>query len=335
MIFLDNASTTQQKFFAKEYTTDITSLNANAEYAYKTRKIIEEQKDIIRHCLGVTGGGIIFTRCATESAELFARKFQHNISCSSKEHDSVFQLRRSDKPHDLANDLTIQQTVNQITGECFKLPADRHIALDMTAGIGKVHTEIPLNCKALWFSGHKFHAPHIGVLWLCDQFMRDFNANVDTKNQYDLLHGTIDCASIIALTEALQSACSQTKLHSRQLLWGHLESVLYQQLNAQSIQYRHIYNLWNSYTPAIQAIQLQDINADALQQYLASKDIFIGIGDSACVTSHNYRVLIKGYGLSIRDAEQVVRISFSEDSTEDEVIRLVEEIAAFKRKFID
>lgn len=330
MVFLDNASTTRQKFFAKDYTNDISFLNSNAEYAYKTRQIVNRKREIIKNCLRLKGGEIIFTRCATESAELFAKKWGLGIDCSKKEHDSVYKLRRFSS----GGSVWIQQTVNQLTGEVFSIPRYVPVALDMTAGIGKVNTEIPNNCQAVWFSGHKFHAPHIGVLWLCDELMKKCGAFQEAKNQFGLLHGTIDTASIIALTQALQYSCDTVYLQEKNHILDELLSEIMRGFYKHHIKYSLVYQGAKSHAQAINAFLLPRINADSLQQFLASKDIYIGIGDSACAAGHDFRVLKRGYGLSQKEAEQVVRISFDEDNTIADVLAFVDGVKEFKERFL-
>lgn len=330
MVFLDNASTTRQKFFAKDYTNDISFLNFNAEYAYKTRQVVNRKRESIKNCLGLKGGEILFTRCATESAELFAEKWGLGIDCSDKEHDSVYNLRRFSR----WGSVGIQQTVNQLTGEIFRIPLNIPVALDMTAGIGKVNIEIPNNCQAVWFSGHKFHAPHIGVLWLCDELMKKCGAYHEKKNQFGLLHGTIDAASIIALTQALQYSCDTASLQEKKHIWDELLTEIMRGFYKYNIKYSLVFQGAKSHAQAITAFLLSGINADSLQQFLASKDIYIGIGDSACAAGHDFRVLTKGYGLSQKDAEQVVRISFDEDNTMADVLAFVDGVKEFKERFL-
>lgn len=330
MVYLDNAATTRQKFFAKDFLDETTFLNSNAEYAYKTRRTLARQREIIKECLGLKGGGVIFTRCATESAELFGRLWSTGIVCSPKEHDSVYRLQRLH----CDSEIWIQQTVNQLTGEIFDIPTDRPVALDMTAGIGKIKVGVPSNCKALWFSGHKFHAPHIGVLWLCDELMKKRNATLSEKNQFDLVHGTIDVAGIIALEHALNQACYLPDLLNKQKKWHWFVDGLKHELKSAGVEYRFIINPESEHTNAINAIQLKGINADSLQQFLASKDIYIGIGDSACAAGHDFRVLTKGYGLSHKDAGQVVRISFAEDNTLADVFAFADGVKEFKERFL-
>ena len=89
----------------------------------------------------------------------------------------------------------------------------------------------------------------------------------------------------------------------------------------------------NKFTLAINAIRLPEFNADALQQYLASKQIYVSIGGSACTEKHDYRVL-NAYGLSNDDACEVIRVSFGEDSSVKDVEALVNGIKEFKEKFV-
>lgn len=330
MVYLDNAATTRQKFFAKDFLDETTFLNSNAEYAYKTRQILAQQREIIKECLGLKGGGVIFTRCATESAELFGRLWSAGIVCSLKEHDSVYRLRR---PH-CDSEIWIQQTVNQLTGEIFDIPTDKPVALDMTAGIGKMKANIPSNCKALLFSGHKFHAPHIGVLWLCDELMKKRNATLSEKNQFDLVRGTIDVAGIYALTAALQHCNNSKNIAQKQEKWFLLTEYLMRKMTDNEIYYKFIGDNKIDRTLAVNAILLQGINADSLQQFLASKDIYIGIGDSACASGHRFRVLKSGYGLDQADAEQVIRISFDEDTSHVDIEQFADGVAEFKERFL-
>ena len=87
------------------------------------------------------------------------------------------------------------------------------------------------------------------------------------------------------------------------------------------------------YSYAINAVTLPNINADALQVYLASKQIYIGIGHSACADVADYRVL-KAYGLSDEDCECTIRVSFSPDTSKAEITELVKAIKEFKEKYL-
>ena len=91
----------------------------------------------------------------------------------------------------------------------------------------------------------------------------------------------------------------------------------------------------DDYTSAINAIRLYGFNARALQSYLASKEIYIGLGQSSCADEADRRILCQGYGLSEQEADEVVRVSFGVDSNVEDVKVLVENICEFKKIYLD
>ena len=87
------------------------------------------------------------------------------------------------------------------------------------------------------------------------------------------------------------------------------------------------------FTCSINAIRLNGINADALQQFLASRGIYVGVGGSACSAAHDYRVL-RAYGLTDGEASEVIRVSFGDETTARDIEALVEGIKEYKGMFI-
>ena len=85
-------------------------------------------------------------------------------------------------------------------------------------------------------------------------------------------------------------------------------------------------------TCAINAIRLNGLNADSLQQYCASKGIYISVGGSACNTAGDFRVL-NAYGLSNAEAAEVIRVSFGEETDKNDVDALVSAIVEYKQKY--
>ena len=84
--------------------------------------------------------------------------------------------------------------------------------------------------------------------------------------------------------------------------------------------------------PAINAVTIPFVNADALCNYLASKEIYVGRGSSACSEEADYRVL-EAFNYTKEQAEQTIRVSFSEDNILEDVEALVDNIIEFKEKF--
>lgn len=57
MIYLDNAATTEPKFFRKDYLNYW--FNSNMPYAYNEQSKVQEAEDKVKKCLGVKGGHVV------------------------------------------------------------------------------------------------------------------------------------------------------------------------------------------------------------------------------------------------------------------------------------
>lgn len=236
--------------------------------------------------------------------------------------------------------------VSNITGEIFPVidignvchKYDAFYICDMTAMIGKVPipTDIDQWCDCAVWSGHKLGTElGIGAMWLSQDFDKWLGGFKP--------HGTPNLAGVLAITQAVKNACDSKALedknnHWLKLFWEMVEG--FQKAHIHGGVYNNVLNEEKSdanepaeTTCAINAIHLPGINADALQQYLASKQIYVSIGGSACAESRDYRVL-NAYGLSNDEASEVIRISFGENSSVEDVEALVEGIVEFKNLFI-
>ena len=346
MIYLDNASTTRPQFFAEKY--DDSWMNHNARYSYELQHVITDCRNKIKECIGAKGGKIIFCRCATEAIEIISRNFC-NLACSAKEHDCVWDncnIHQNRCGYDGDAQGYVRQLVNQLTGEYdfeidkkgrFARSHDQYLICDATAAIGKV--EIPKNlddwCDALFFSCHKIHGPHIGILWLGDRLCKAWGLSDDERNNYDFLHGTLDSSSVIASTNAISAATSYVDMKAD--YYDELLQTLVSELIRANIPHDLIGDSYDAadYTSATNAIVLPGINADSLQQWLASKNCFIGVGASACSESHDYRVLCDGYNLSKQEAEQTIRVSFSMDNDKQDILYFVEHLKEYRNIFCE
>jgi len=331
MIYLDNAATTQPKFFRQERSDDW--FNSNTPYAHREQSSLEMARERIKKCLNVKGGYVLFFRCATEAIEwLFnASNEWENISYSHFSHDSIISANR--KLNGVGEGtLYVDQFINPITGdtilECVKYNAVKNVFIgcDYTASIG--HAVLPKNPKYdfIFFSGHKFYTEKgIGAMWISDRLGKYLGANKDPKNQYNLVHGTVDVQGARMLANAMEFV-------QHYLYFDHMLKELCTQFNINNIEFDIVALNKTSKSSAINAIYLPNINADALQTYLASKDIYIGVAHSACAGTEDYRVL-EAMGFSKEIASQTIRVSFSVDTTVDEVRQFAEEIKNFKEMF--
>lgn len=351
MIFLDNAATTESKFFRSNY-KDFW-MNSNTPYTRtKEQLALEKAKEKIKSCLGVKGGYVLFFRCSSEAIEWLANKFRTDeVWCSPYEHDSVINVSDKIVTADtkfLFNKeeygLYCQQLVNPITGDIWDIKnlknlfitkSTQFIGIDGTASIG--HIPIPKNleeiCDAFWFSGHKFHTEkNIGCMWISERlyiYLGMFPNIANPKNQYDLVHGTVDVQGACMLAEALEEACENVERTST--FYTHFILELISQLNTYKINNK-ILSCSNNKTDAINALYLENINADALQTYLASMAIYVGTAHSACADNEDYRVL-EAMGFSKEIARQTIRISFSYKNSIQDIIELADQIKKFKELF--
>ena len=343
MIYLDNAATTTPMFFRADY--EEYWKNANTGYAYKESKLLTKATEKIKNCLHVKGGHVLFFRGASEAIEWLAHKFcTEEVYCSPYEHDSVYEVsdyildnERVQKTFDMQEyALYCHQLVNPITGDIWdikKIIEDKHIikssqfvGVDITAAIGHMNlpTDLEDYCDALWFSGHKFYTEkNIGAMWISDK-LYEFTG--------DKVHGTPDIQGILMLADAMDYVCRNFRVTP-------LIIDLTNELSNLHINYNILWkaeNKLSTYVCAlstyIYAINLPSVNADALQSYLATKDIYIGTAHSACSAHDDFRVL-EAMGYNKETARQTIRVSFSIDNTIDDVVQLAREIQNFKEMF--
>ena len=348
MVYLDNAATTVCKFPASAY-DDIWG-NANTPYKFglNAKQAADECRKRVKQCLGVKGGKVIFCGNASEAVKILCDRLHTKgfcTFCSPYEHDSVYYNvdvhsyyaeELYDNKYD-KNDAIFQQWVNPVTGVAFDIRSIRQalgndcfLCMDATAGIGKhvLTQSIVSSVDAIWFSGHKFNGPKTGgILWVSDKLNRALYLSDDSRNEYGLKHGTLDVPSFIATTYALEYTFS----NSIDNIWHYAEinDYLSNRAGNRVVSFKQYANDQLNATVLIDT----GCNADALVQYLSSKGIYVGLAHSACSADADYRVT-QAFGISKETAEQCIRVSFSEDSTFNDIDALVDGIKEFKEKFV-
>lgn len=333
-------------------------LNPNANYAYKEKRLLTEAENRVKKAIGAKSGKVVFGGTSSQLIEslmnvILSSEYSCDVFCSKYEHDSFFRYR-DDSFYDKdelelllsqADNYTIPvvlwQAVQNITGEIFPTKQIGELVrkyngfyiCDGTAQIG--HTPIEPNiddwCDFYAFSGHKLGTElGIGCCWVSDR--------LDKWLDGFKLHGTPNLAGALAMTQAVEDACDSRKLGQNMIHYGELLDHLIDGLVEKNVDFQLIPEYednepYNKFALAINAIRLPGFNADALQQYLAFKQIYVSIGGSACAEKHDYRVL-NAYGLSNDEASEVIRVSFGEDSSVEDVGALVEGIKEFRDTYV-
>ena len=355
MTYLDYAATSPVVKYSQQLYRDVLGegyfFNPNANYAYKEKRLLSEAENRVKKAIGAKGGKVVFGGTSSQLIEnlmtaISYERLGYEVVCSHYEHDSFYRYRDRDVFNlsdlkfelDTADDdvksIVIWQAVQNITGEIFLTKQIGELVhkyngfyiCDGTAQLG--HTPIELNiddwCDFWCCSGHKAGTElGIGCCWVSDSLDKWLNGFK--------LHGTPNLAGALAMTQAVEEACDVKHLSVSTNRYNNLYDNLFYILKKHSIDFQIIDG--NIKTCAINAIRLPGFNADALQQYLTSKQIYVSIGGSACAEKHDYRVL-NAYGLSNDEASEVIRVSFGENSGVEDVKALVEGIKEFKEKYL-
>ena len=341
--YLDHASSTPPRFFASDYSKYWANPNSPHLLGIQAHQALEQAEERIKKALGVRSGKVLFCRSASEAVEMLGHQFaEYRKFCSTVEHDSVYdqclyhyKTNYIDDKTIREEDIYLHQHVNHITGKAFDIKSvgkkvqstGAFFGSDITASLG--HYPLPDNldtfCDTLWFSGRKVMCETMGAIWLSDRLFKYLGDNVD-----HMITGTPNVPGALALADAVEYAVDNVKANAKH--WELLTYHMLHQLHRQGIEAK-VWNLTEPKTDAINALYLPGINADALVQYLSSKDIYISPGHSACSDESDYRVL-GAFGLSKDEASQTVRVSFSEDTTEEDIEALVKGIVEFKNLFI-
>lgn len=320
--------------------------NPNAAYAYEERKVLMDCEDRIKAAIGANGGHVLYFRCATDALEwlsvaTIAKNPRRWFAHSPYEHDTA--VYGSEAIPDQLDDVDFycHQLVNQLTGQIHDIEAvfkrmlqydhDPFLICDCTAAIHHVSLRAAKVCQyadAVVTSAHKYGCPDIAFMWIDDRLFNWLGGGKDVRNQWGLKHGSLSVGHVLALADAVEWACDGDRMWDNELGWVYFVNHLLDELGNTA----ELIGENKDGTFAINAIRLPGINADALQQYLASKQIYVGVGHSSCAEDADYRVL-KAYGLTEKEASEVIRVSFSHESSIDDVEALVDGIKEYKEKF--
>ena len=345
-VFLDWAATSPTVRFPID--TSKQWSNPNAAYAYEERKVLIDCEERIKAAIGAKGGHVLYFRCATDALEWLhseGNKYTMAWAHSTYEHDAaVFGIES--KPDELVGaDFYCHQLVNQLTGEIHDIKTVHEQLLqyddvpflicDCTAAIHHISLKAAKVCQyadCICMSGHKLGCPDIAFMWIDDRLFNWLGGGKDVRNQWNLKHGSISVGHVLALADAVEWACDNKRLNDMNNWYMRLFDYLCCGLKRANIDFSVIADMCPSIF-AINAIQLNGLNADAIQQYAASKGVYIGVGGSACNAAGDFRVL-NAYGLSNAEAAEVVRVSFGDENTKDDIDKFVSVIKEYKERFV-
>lgn len=353
MNFLDYASTCPVVKYPQQLYRNVLGegyfFNPNANYAHKEKRLLSEAENRVKKAIGAKGGKVVFGGTSSQLIEnLMNRAKRNTVICSNYEHNSFYRYAYdsvkninelseniANMPESYGKMIVMWQGVNNLTGEIMSVEEigklchehDAFYICDMTAMIG--HVPIPANidqwCDCAVWSGHKLGTElGIGAVWISDRLDKWLNGFK--------LHGTPNLAGALAMTQGVEDACDVKYLSVSTNRYNNLYDNLFYILKKHSIDFQVING--NIKTCAINAIRLPGFNARALQSYLASKEIYISLGQSSCADKADRRILCNGYGLSKQESDEVIRVSFGSNSNIEDIETLVKEIKNFKELYL-
>lgn len=323
--------------------------NPNAAYAYKERKVLMDCEERIKAAIGAKGGHVLYFRCATDALEWLTEKTYEldpirEFAHSPYEHDAAMFGIEAEPDELIEVDFYCHQLVNQLTGQIHDIKAVHEQLLqyddvpflicDCTAAINHISLKAAKVCQyadCICMSGHKLGCPDIAFMWVDDRLFNWLGGGKDVRNQWNLKHGSISVGHVLALADAVEWACDSKRLNDMNNRYLRLFDYLCCRLKRANIDFSVIADMCPS-TCAINAIQLNGLNADSLQQYCASKGIYISVGGSACNAAGDFH-LLNAYGLTNDEAAEVVRVSFGNETTKDDVDALISVIVEYKQKY--
>ena len=358
--YLDWAATAPAHYFAKDY---YIHGNPNSPHAagLQANQALNEARQRIMDGLGVKSGKVLVGGTASQLIHFIMDRIEllytnYYICGSYYEHDCIEEYLQGHCDYDDMKDIeewkepntvVCWMMANNITGTIFPVEqigktcreAGAYYIMDTVAAIG--HYPLPSNlesfCDCIITSAHKYSGPQgIGCMWVSDRFAKFLGLSDDSHDEYGLIHGTPNVSGAIAMSYAMEHAVKweQQDRATQTLHYYNLFTHLAAKLAENRIEFEVVESKNNpKSTCAINAITLYGINADALVQFLSSKGIYISPGHSACADNDDYRVL-EAFGLTKEQASQTVRISFAEDTSQEDIDALVKGIVEFKNLFI-
>ena len=357
MVYLDHAATSYPtKYFAKDY---YISGNPNSNHAMglQANQDLKEARQRIMDCLGVRSGKVLVGGTASQLIHYIMDRIEllytsYYICGSYYEHDCIEEYLQGHCDYEdmkdieewkESNTVVCWMMANNITGTIFPVEqigkmcrdAGAYYIMDAVAAVGHypISDNLESFCDCLITSAHKYSGPQgTGCMWVSDRFAKFLKLSNDSHEEYGLIHGTPNVSAAVAMSYAMEHAVND--IEQKQKQWVDLMEYMMVYLYSEGIK-ADIFNRYNKRTYAINALYLPKFNADALVQFLSSKDIYISPGHSACSNDavEASRVL-EAFGLTKQEASQIVRISFGEDTTEENIDALVQGIVEFKNLFI-
>lgn len=334
-------------------------------YGRECKKKLEHSREVIAGYLKVKPGEIIFTSGGTEGANLLLQGFfnqvpQGHVITSDAEHSCVYNIMKlmEKKGRDITflsagqwgavqaqellkairpdTCLIVLMAVNNETGvktginEIASIAEQRGIPLivDGVALLGKEAFDIPQGVSAMFFSGHKLHAPKgVGAVF-CRSSLKLAPYMIGGAQENNRRAGTENLPGIVAFAKAIELFSENQHAYTERMrfLRDRLEASLKRDLKDISIlgEGPRVVNISN--------ISFDGVDGESLLIGLDNEGISVSHG-SACTSGaiEPSRILLN-MGVPLRKARSAIRFSVSRQTSEEEIDRCVAIVVKLVRK---
>lgn len=325
----------------------------------KAKSLLSHARKQVAGLLGCSSQQILFTSGGTEGASLAIHgllkgKKQPKILSSSVEHACVYEtlealradgaavdylpvglsgaIRREDLIHAVERnrpDLIVLMAVNNETGVKNDVPAIAELAeahqiplvVDGVAWLGKEKFFIPTGVSAMFFSGHKVHAPQgTGFIYLKSKLKLSPQI-LGGSQEFNMRGGTENLIGIVALGKALELLLSE--LPQATLRMSHLTEKLKKALL--DIPGAEMNGTGERICNTIN-VSFANQDGETLLIALDQAGVCCSLG-SACASGaiEPSRVLLN-MGIPMQRAQASLRFSLSRMTTEEEIDRAIQTI---------
>ena len=237
--------------------------------------------------------------------------------------------------------------VNNETGAVYDIPSvaravkakcpDALLHVDATQGYMKIpFTKSGIGADLITVSSHKIGGPKgVGALIIDKAAMkrRDLSPVVFGGGQgLGLRSGTENVPAIAAFAEAARIAHSS--LSSSISKMNSLRQRLIDKLSEDGRLAEISPTLPKNHAPHIINLTLPSIKSETMLHYLSSEGIFVSSGSACSSNGGHLSSALTSYGRSNDEADASIRVSFSQDNSEDDVDALAEALAEGLKRLV-
>lgn len=284
-------------------------------FGQRARDALEDARGMVAKCMDCKPSEVYFTSTATEAAVLALDSLYRagvEVTASPYEHHSI-----SDNVRELESPLRMktcycQQLVNNECGDIFSYrPAGDYWLCDATAAVG--HIPVSFDSDYMVADGIKFGSMPGAAFLLAKEGVPLFPMIRGGGQERGMRAGTENVPAICSMASALEWKCQHMEQNTLHVL--RLNKMMLQILTEADF----LVNAMGETSPYILNVSFLGVENGALVLYLSNQGVMVSAG-AACTTGDNApsHVLMAMYGDEAR-ARSAIRISFSHDTTEEEV----------------